>query len=77
MEQGNDNDPPVQTITTENIEINNTTTPTDNNGINNEYGLEITQEVKNPEVKEIHIKQPTAEPKKTLLPKPEKKEFVF
>lgn len=74
---GNDNDPPVQTITTENIEINNTTTPTDNNGINNEYGLEITQEVKNPEVKEIHIKQPTAEPKKTLLPKPEKKEFVF
>ena len=62
---GNDNDPPVQTITTENIEINN------------KYGLEITQEVKIPEVKEIHIKQPTAEPKKTLLPKPEKKEFVF
>ena len=41
------------------------------------YGLEITKEVKIPEVKEIHIKLPTAEPKKTLLPKPEKTEFVF
>ena len=39
--------------------------------------LEITKEVKIPEVKEIHIKLPTAEPKRTLLPKPEKKEFVF
>ena len=45
--------------------------------INNRYGLEITKEVKIPEVKEIHIKLPTSEPKKTLLPKPEKKEFVF
>ena len=53
------------------------TIPTDNNGINNRYGLEITKEVKIPEVKEIHIKLPTAEPKRTLLPKPEKKEFVF
>ena len=72
-----DREPAVHSIPGEDIEINNTTIPTDNNRINNRYGLEITKEVKIPEVKEIHIKLPTAEPKKTLLPKPEKKEFVF
>ena len=72
-----DSESAVHSIPGEDIEINNTTITTDNNGINNRYGLEITKEVKIPEVKEIHIKLPTAEPKKTLLPKPEKKEFVF
>lgn len=40
-------------------------------------GLEITDEVKVPEVKEVRIKRPTAEPKKTLTPKPERTGFVF
>lgn len=40
-------------------------------------GLEITDEVKIPEVKEVRIARPTVEPKKTLTPKPERTGFVF
>lgn len=40
-------------------------------------GLEVTDEVKIPEVKEVRITTPTVEPKKTLNPKPEKTGFVF
>lgn len=40
-------------------------------------GLEITDEVRIPEVKEVRIKRPTAEPKKEFVHKPQKTGFVF
>ena len=56
-------------------EINNSEIP--NRRRTHISGLEITDEVKVPEVKEVRIARPTAEPKKTLTPKPERTGFVF
>lgn len=56
-------------------EINNSEIP--NRRRTHISGLEITDEVKIPEVKEVRIARPTAEPKKTLTPKPERTGFVF
>ena len=55
-------------------EINNSEIPNRRTHIS---GLEITDEVKVPEVKEVRITRPIAEPKKTLTLKPERTGFVF
>lgn len=66
---------PGQPVLPENTEINNREIP--DKPRTNISGLEITEEIRIPEVKEVRIPIPKTEPKKPLLPKPEKKEFVF
>ena len=65
----------VQPILSQDIEINNMDM-TDKTGINIS-GLELNTVVKVPEVKEIHIPVPERKGKKEILPKPQKKEFIF
>lgn len=72
---GTSHDLPVQTITAEDIEINNTATTTKSR--TNSSDLNRGTEVKIPEVKEVRIPVPKLEPKKPLTPKPEKTGFVF
>lgn len=67
----------VQTISGENIEINNNEISITKPRTNISGGLEIAEEIKKPEEKVIHISVPRAEPKKTLTPKPEKTGFKF
>ena len=73
---GKDQDPAVPLNTTENIEINNKQIPTNKPGTNNS-DLNGEKGIKVPEVKEVRIPVPKLEPKKPIVPKPEKKEFVF
>ena len=65
-----------QPVMGEDIEINNRDIP-NKTGINIRDGLEITEEIKIPKVREIIIQPPTAEPKKKILRKPEEEKFVF
>ena len=67
---------PVQTDTTDNIEINNKYIPTNKTGTNI-GGLNEGTEIKIPEVKEVRIPVPKLEPKKPITPNPEKTGFVF
>ena len=72
---GTGEDLPVQPITGENIEINNTATTTKSRTNNSD--LNTGGEIKIPEVKEVRIPIPKLQPKKPLTPRPEKKEFIF
>lgn len=72
---GTGEDLPVQPITGENIEINNTATTTKSR--TNSSDLNTGGEIKIPEVKEVRIPIPQLQPKKPLTPRPEKKEFIF
>lgn len=72
---GTGEDLPVQPITGENIEINNTAITTKSR--TNSSDLNTGGEIKIPEVKEVRIPIPKLQPKKPLTPKPEKKEFIF
>ena len=72
---GTGEDLPVQPITGENIEINNTATTTKSRTNNSD--LNTGWEIKIPEVKEVRIPIPKLQPKKPLTPRPEKKEFIF
>ena len=72
---GTGEDLPVQPITGENIEINNTATTTKSRTNNSD--LNTGGEIKIPEVKEVRIPIPQLQPKKPLTPRPEKKEFIF
>lgn len=65
----------AQPILSQDIEINNMDM-TDKTGINIS-GLVPNTEIKVPEVKEIHISVPKRNPKKDIMPKPPKKEFIF
>ena len=67
----------VQTISAENTEINNNEISITKPRTNISGSLEITEKIKKPEEKVIHISVPRAEPKKALTPKPEKTGFVF
>ena len=73
---GTNEDLPVQTDTTDNIEINNKYIPTNKTGTNI-GGLNEGTEVKIPEVREVRIPVPKLEPKKPITPNPEKTGFVF
>jgi len=66
----------VQSISGNNIEINNKDSITKPR-TNISGGLEITEAIKKPEEKVVYISVPQAEPKKVLMPKPEKTGFVF
>lgn len=66
----------VQSISADNTEINNKETA-NKPWTNISSGLETMGEIKAPEEKVIRISVPQAEPKKVLVPKPEKKDFVF
>ena len=69
-------DCPGQVSTPEDIEINNKYVLTNKTGTNSS-DLIVTTDVYIPEVNEMRIPTPKAEPKKPLLPKLEKKEFIF
>ena len=69
-------EPAVPSVSGEDIEINNKDSITKSR-TNISGGLEMAEEIKKPEEKVIHISVPRAEPKKTLIPKPEKTEFKF
>ena len=66
----------VQGISANNTEINNTEITTKLR-TNISDGLERVEEIRVPEEKIVRISAPQAEPKKVLMPKPEKKGFVF
>ena len=73
---GTSQDLPVQSDTTENIEINKRDIST-NKTETNISGSNEVGEVTIPKVKEIIIPVPKLEPKKPIPPKPQKEEFVF
>lgn len=67
-----------QDVLSEDIQINNTANTPNNNRINN--GLDVVkQTIQKPQIKEIVIKRPKVEGKKSLSPKEEikKAEFIF
>lgn len=67
-----------QDVLSDDIQINNTANTPNNNGINN--GLDVVkQTIQKPQIKEIVIKRPKVEGKKSLSPKEEikKAEFIF
>ena len=66
---------PGQPVLPENTEINNMGIP--DKPRTNISGLEITEEIKVPEVKEFRIPVPKLEPKKEITPMPKKGDFVF